>query len=63
MKNYLVSSLQYEMIWLIYQHEHVQKGNEDTLAQQLSLQQWNSIGVYDNQLIEYFRTNESILNT
>lgn len=62
MKNYLVSSLQYEMIWLIYQHEHVQKGNEDTLAQQLSLQQWNSIGVYDNQLIEYLKTNESILN-
>lgn len=58
MKNYLVSSLQYEMIWLIYQHEHVSKDNQ--LSPQLSLPQWNSVGVYDNQMIEHFKCNKSI---
>lgn len=61
MKNYLVSSLQYEMIWLIYQHEHTKDG-KDKVTRLLSVQEWNSIGVYNNQLIEYLKCNESILN-
>ncbi|KAI5957764.1 SEF2 [Candida theae] len=60
MKNYLVSSLQYEMIWLIYQHEHSSKEN-NIVPKQWSTRQWNSIGVYDNQLIEYLKLKESIL--
>ncbi|KAI5967931.1 SEF2 [Candida margitis] len=58
MKNYLVSSLQYEMIWLIYQRQHVQRNIE--VADELSLEQWNSFGVYDRQLMNYLKDNESI---
>lgn len=56
MKSYLIASLNYEMIWLIYENEHTQTtiNNEEI--------NWDVFGIKDNRMdmIDYLQSNESI---
>ncbi|CAK9441806.1 uncharacterized protein LODBEIA_P56740 [Lodderomyces beijingensis] len=57
MKNYLVSSLQYELIWLVYENE-CRPDIEKSLD--ISAEEWLTFGVRDVQLQRYILSNDSI---
>ncbi|KAK6200062.1 putative transcription factor [Scheffersomyces amazonensis] len=65
LKSYLVSSLAYELIWLIYQYENNNNDNNNNSTDYKQNLNWQVFGVNEStngEFIQYIQSNESIFN-
>lgn len=68
MNHYLISSLNYEMIWLIYEDEHYEEREEERERNMIAKKDvdfsWETYGFTDNdkEVIEYIIESRSIFN-